>query len=80
MVQEFYLARDSEGNLGLYNQKPVKKVYTYNEEFPKFKREVTCWVTSDWNKYGLGIMCVDKALYPEITFENSPRKITFKIE
>jgi hypothetical protein len=79
-MKEFYLARDSQGGLILFDQKPTKKKYVYNEDFPKYKIEEMGWTTPDWEKYGIGIMPVDKNLYPEVTYENSPKKVTFKIE
>lgn len=79
-MQEFYLARDSEGGLILFNQKPTKKTYVYNEEFPKYRIEIKGWTTPDYEKYGIGFLVINKELYSEITYENSPRRVTFKIE
>ena len=30
--------------------------------------------------YWVGDLVIDKDLYPEVTYENSPKKVTFKIE
>jgi hypothetical protein len=75
----FWLARNSEGNLTLFNTKPYKRKYVINEEFPKHRVEIEGWSTKDYEKYGIGFLCVDKNLYPEITLENSPKKVIFKI-
>jgi hypothetical protein len=79
-MKEFYLARSSTGELTLFNQKPTKKTYVYNEDFPKYRIEEMGWTTPDWEKHGIGIMPVDKNLYPEVTYENSPKKVIFKID
>ena len=79
-MKEFYLARDSKGSLVLYNQKPTKKKYIYNEEFPEHRIEFQGWTTPDYEKYGIGFLVVDKKLYPEVTYDNSPKKVIFKIE
>lgn len=78
-MQEFYLARSSQGGLALFNQKPTKKTYVYNEDFPNHKIEIKGWTTTDYEKFGMGLLTVDKDLYPEVTYENSPKKVTFKI-
>lgn len=78
-MKEFYLARNSQGELALFNQKPTKKIYVYNEDFPKYRIEIKDWTTPEYDKYGTGFLVVDKELYPEVTYENSPKKVTFKI-
>ena len=79
-MKEFYLARSSNGNLVLFNQKPYKKHYVYNSEFFHHIEEFWGWTTKTYEQYGLGSMAVDSKLYSEVTFENSPKKVTFKIE
>jgi hypothetical protein len=79
-MQEFYLARDSQGRLTLFDQKPTKKTYVCNKDFPKYRIEIKGWTTPDYEKYGIGFLVVDKELYPEVTYENSPKKVTFKTE
>ena len=78
-MKEFYLARNSQGELALYNQKPTKKTCVYNEDFPKYRIEIKDWTTPEYNKYGTGFLVVDKELYPEVTYENSPKKVIFKV-
>lgn len=78
-MQEFYLARNSQGGLTLFNQKPTKKTYVYNEDFTEHRVELKGWTTPDYEKYGIGFLVIDKELYPEVTYENSPKKVTFKI-
>lgn len=79
-MKEFYLARDSQGGLALFNQKPTKKTYVYNEDFPYNKIEIKGWTTPDYEKFGIGFLVVDGELYPEVTYENSPKKVIFKTE
>lgn len=79
-MKEFYLARSSTGGLTLFNQKPTKKTYIYNEDFPEHKIEIKGWTTPEYEKHGIGFLVIDKELYPEVTYENSPKKVTFKIE
>jgi hypothetical protein len=79
-MKEFYLARDSQGRLILLNQKPTKKTYIYNEDFPDHRIEIKGWTTHDYEKYGRGFLIVEHTLYPEVTYENSPKKVTFKID
>lgn len=79
-MKEFYLARSSQGELALFNQKPTKKTYVYNEDFPEHRIEIKDWTTTEYEKYGRGFLVVDRELYPEVTYENSPKKVTFKIE
>lgn len=79
-MKEFYLARDSRGELTLFNEKPYKKKWECNKEFPKHFIEFYGWSTKQYDEFGIGFLVVDSNLYPEVTFENSPKKITFKIE
>jgi hypothetical protein len=79
-MKEFYLARSSQGGLVLFNQKPTKKTYVYNEDLPEYRIELKGWTTPEYEKYGRGFLVVNRELYPEITYENSPKKVTFKIE
>lgn len=79
-MKEFYLARDSKGKLILFNQKPTKKKYIYNIEFPECRNEFMGWTTQAYELFGIGFMVVDEQLYPEVTYENSPKKVTFKID
>ncbi len=79
-MQEFYLARNSQGGLTLFNQKPTKKTYVYNEGFPKYRVEIKGWTTSNYEKFGIGFLVIDKELYPEVTYKNSPKKVTLKID
>ena len=79
-MKEFYLARDFQGGLTLFNQKPTKKTYVYNKDFPEYKMEINGWTTPDYEKFGIGFLVIDRELYPEVTYENSPKKVTFKIE
>lgn len=78
-MKDFYLARDSKGKLILFNQKPTKKKYIYNNEFPEYRCEFMGWTTQDYERFGIGFMVVDEQLYPEVTYENSPKKVTFKV-
>ena len=77
-MKEFYLARNSQGGLTLFNQKPTKKTYVCNEDFPKHRIEIKGWTTPDYEKFDIGFLVIDKELYPEVTYENSPKKVIFK--
>lgn len=59
MNDKIYIARDPDGVLGIYEGKPV-----YDEEFETF--------TCDEDGNGDLVDYVNKDLYPEVTFENSP--------
>ena len=78
-MQEFYLARNSQGGLTLFNQKPTKKTYVYNKDLPEHKIEIKSWTTPDYEKFGIGFLVIDENLYPEVTYENSPKKVIFKM-
>jgi hypothetical protein len=62
-MDNLWLARDSKGNLSLFNKKPIKKEYTFNGE------KITYFTTddSDFNELDL-----NKDWYPQITYKNSP--------
>lgn len=79
-MKEFYLARDSQGGLILFNQKPTKKTYIYNEDLPEHRIEIKGWTTPNYEKYGRGFLIVNSKLYLEVTYKNSPKKVTFKID
>lgn len=74
-----YLARDSRGTLTLFSQKPRKKEYIYNKG-TSYEIRILGWTSDDYEKCGIGTMTINSNLYPEVTYENSPKKITFKIE
>lgn len=67
-----WLARDSDGGLVLYLNKPEKKNIIVNPDFPKHRREVIVWRDPIGPYYSLGIPN-DK--YHWVTFENSPVKV-----
>lgn len=67
-----WLARDSEGGLVLYLNKPEKKKIVINPDFPKYKREVITWVDPIGPYYSLGL---PNDNYPWVTFENSPIEV-----
>lgn len=61
---ELWIARDKDGTLWLFSEKPVldKDYWWYND--------------SDCEG-GLGEL--DSYCFPEVTFENSPQKVEFKL-
>ena len=67
-----WLARNSEGCLVLYLNKPKKKKIIVNPDFPKHKRVVIDWVDPIGPYYSLGI---PNDNYPWVRFENSPVKV-----
>lgn len=69
-----YLARNSEGGLVLYLNKPEKKKIVVNPDFPKHRKEIIDWKDPIGPYYSLGIPNEDDN-YPWVTFENSPVKV-----
>ena len=65
----FWLARDKDGELNLFTQKP------YYDESPGFASGWNIRATdeNDW----LDCLMVEPHLFPEVTFENSPVEIKF---
>ena len=59
MNDKIYIARDKDGNLAIYEGKPV-----YNEELHTF--------ICDDDGNGDMVHLVNKDLYHEVTYENSP--------
>lgn len=78
-MEHLYLARDSRGALTLFNQEPRRKEYIYNKG-TSYEIKISGWTSNDYEKYGIGTMVISSKLYPEVTYENSPKKVTFKIE
>ena len=62
LIMKFWIARDLDGDLWLYNRELEKK-------FGGF-------VPTDDN---CDIMAIDNDLFPEVTFENSPQMVEFKL-
>lgn len=58
---EYYLARDGDGDIRLFQEEPYKSQYFENM----------------WIGYNVKI---DNNLFPEITWDNSPVKVTINIE
>jgi hypothetical protein len=67
-----WLARDSEGGLVLYLNKPEKKKIVINPDFPKYRKEIIDWKDPIGPYYTLGI---PNDTYPWVTFENSPVEV-----
>lgn len=59
-----WIARDLDGDLWLYNRKPVKK--SWGGFIP---------IDDDCD-----IMPIDNDLYPEVTYENSPKEVELIIK
>ena len=78
-MEHFYLARDSRGALILFSQEPRRKEYVYNKG-TSYEIRISGWTSDDYEKCGIGVMTISSKLYPEVTYENSPKKVTFKIE
>lgn len=60
---KLWIARDKEGPLWLFENKPI-----FNESSNEF-----------FCKYGEINIQLDSQLLPEVTFENSPQQIEFKL-
>lgn len=61
-----WIARNKDGTLEVYVEKPVRKK--------------TCFEESQSGLYKGWIRNLDEALYPELTWENSPKELTIKEE
>ena len=75
-----WLARDSDGGLILFRDKPTKRTITINPDFPKYKRTYTIWETED-AKHGCNFIALkgDKS-YPWVTFENSQVEVELTLK
>lgn len=73
-MEHLYLARDSRGSLALFTQEPRKKEYIYNKG-TSYEMRISGWTSDDYEKCGIGTMAINSKLYPEVTYENSPRKV-----
>lgn len=73
-MEHLYLARDSRGALVLFSQEPRKKEYVYNQG-TSYEIRISGWTSDDYEKCGIGVMTINSKLYPEVTYENSPRKV-----
>jgi hypothetical protein len=64
---KMYIARDKNGSLHLYSNKPYPIVWdTLDEEFLYWDNEGTS-------------MKIDDNNFPEVTFENSPKEVELKL-
>lgn len=60
---KLFVARDKNGFIGLYRQKPIWiRVNRFRE---------------DWNGEFMGLL--DDDSFPEVTFENSPKQVELKL-
>jgi hypothetical protein len=64
---KFYIARDIDGKLFLYNYLPNR-----NNDSGNFMEEVD----DMWNGE---VMRIDPKLFPEVTWENSPKQVELKL-
>lgn len=65
-MKEFYLARDKDGMLCMFNHKPV----TFGSVF----------TIENGMGYSMNDYCrIESKFFPEVAFENSPVKIEIKI-
>ena len=59
-----WIARDEDGSIGLYHEKPIKKSHRFEEAEDGYMK--------GWIGY------LDDDEYPEVTWENSPKELTVK--
>ena len=64
---DFWVARDEDGDLFLYNQKPSI-----------LKTEVDPW--DCFQAPNKEFLVISNELFPEVTFENSPQKVELKLK
>lgn len=69
MNSTLWIARDENGGLYLYSNKPIKQKFG-EQNF--FKSE------SKSNDGNYDEIKIDSALFPEVTFENSPQQLVLK--
>ena len=63
MYMELWIARDPDGELVLYKTEPKVREYLGQKSFDTDEE----------------FLPIDNSLYPEVTFENSPRKIKINL-
>lgn len=63
---KLWIARDKNGDMGLYSQKPIWRKVTWPSEFYDWLGEI-----GDASFMGF----LDKDSFPEVTFENSPQEV-----
>lgn len=65
---ELWIARDEIGLIAIYKREPYKKYDTL------MRKEYWC-IASSCGDY----MCLPDESFPEVTFENSPKKVEIKL-
>lgn len=65
---KLWIARDKNGDMGLYSQKPIWRKVTWCTDPTYFD-----WVNANFLGY------LEKGSFPEVTFENSPQKVELKL-
>ena len=65
-MSKLWIARDKDGTLALFKYKPIN----YSDR---------CWILHDEVEYGNYIE-MDSELFPEITWDNSPKEITLNVD
>lgn len=68
---ELYIARNKNGYLYLYNNKPIR-----NEEFNTFDMDDDNY---EYNKLYDNYVEICPELFPEVTWENSPQQVELKL-
>lgn len=61
---KLWIARDTKGDLFLFDHKPVEEHWPYDNVFYECEIDHCLWLGKD--------------TYPEITFENSPQEVELK--
>lgn len=64
----FYIARDLDGTLRLYGEKPKLSEETEG-----------VWVCSQYDEF-VNVIVLPSKYFPEVTFENSPQEVKIVIE
>ena len=59
MIMELWIARDKDGTLSVTDEKPILSI------------SKSCWLTPAVAE----CLFIDCELFPEVTFENSPKKV-----
>ena len=74
MENKLYIARDKNGYLYLYNNKPIRT--KEGTEFENnYDSEYEDIVYKDYLEIDKGSIEIDSELFPEVTWENSPQQV-----
>lgn len=78
MENKLYIARDKNGYLYLYNNKPIR-----TKEGTEFENDYDYGyvdsIYKDYLEIDKGYIEIDSELFPEVTWENSPQQVNLTL-